>query len=441
MVVRPAFWIVLILFVLSLFFGSAYQDATLFRLSYVWGLLLIGGYLWARVSLYGLKVNRIVRTQRQQVGQIFEERFEVTNQVRMARLWLAVKDASTLPGVGNLRVLTWIGAQQRRSYISYSYLTRRGLFTCGPTLLSSGDLFGMYRQTVEFPGTNTVLVFPYLADIESFPLPPGLLQGGRSLRRRTLEVTPHSAGVREYAPGDALNQIHWPTTARRDQLMVKEFDQDPQADVWIILDAKKSVQVEQTDPRAPVSFFMDRLWWTKGLPEFALPPSTLEYGVSIAGSIAQYYIHRGQAVGFASAGQVYTALSPERGDRQLAKVLETLALIEGEGNLSLFGLVSSLYTQFTRGSVIILVTPAVHSEIIYAVDDLTQRRMYPVVTFIDAHSFGGREIPQAVVEGIQARKVPVISVAKDDHLEKALNWMSPGMGSVSRWWAESTREG
>ena len=49
-------------------------------------------------------------------------------------------------------------------------------------------------------------------------------------------------GVREYVDGDPLNRIHWMSTARRDRLMVKEFELDPQSDVWIFLDAEREVQ-------------------------------------------------------------------------------------------------------------------------------------------------------------------------------------------------------
>ena len=38
-----------------------------------------------------------------------------------------------------------------------------------------------------------------------------------------------------------MRRIHWPTTARRGQLIVKEFEQDPQAEVWIFLDAQQRV--------------------------------------------------------------------------------------------------------------------------------------------------------------------------------------------------------
>ena len=56
---------------------------------------------------------------------------------------------------------------------------------------------------------------------------------------QTTHPTPQAAGVREYSPGDPLSRVHWPTTVRRDKLMVKEFDEDSQSSVWLLLDAQK----------------------------------------------------------------------------------------------------------------------------------------------------------------------------------------------------------
>ena len=47
--------------------------------------------------------------------------------------------------------------------------------------------------------------------------------------------------MREYRPGDAFNRIHWPTTARTNRLMVREFELDPTVDVWIVLDLHSDV--------------------------------------------------------------------------------------------------------------------------------------------------------------------------------------------------------
>ena len=140
-----------------------------------------------------------------------------------------------------------------------------------------------------------------MVHLSFFPFPAGILPGGKALRRKTQEVTPHAAGVREYAPGDSLSRIHWPITVRKDKFMVKEFDQDPQADVWIFLDGEKLVQSKLPDPPQPKLIYS--LWALGQEYHVTLPQDTFEYAVSVAASIAHYFLKRGEAVGLACAGQ------------------------------------------------------------------------------------------------------------------------------------------
>ena len=68
---------------------------------------------------------------------------------------------------------------------------------------------------------------------------PPHLEGSHASPVRTLQTTPLATSVRPYAPGDAMNRIHWKTTARHGEIQVKEFDLEQTADAWIILDLQR----------------------------------------------------------------------------------------------------------------------------------------------------------------------------------------------------------
>jgi uncharacterized protein (DUF58 family) len=278
--------VVFILFIFSLLAGAITGGNIFFRLSYLWIFLFLGAWLWARVSLRGINLKRSARSLRAQVGQIFEERFDVQSNNRLPRLWLEIRDESVLPGSRGSRVLTLIRGHEGRSYLVRTRLVQRGVYTLGPTAMTSGDIFGLFLKNTSTPPQESLLVFPAMVNIMNFPSPPGLLPGGEALRRRTTQITPNAAGVREYAPGDALNRIHWLSTARRDKIMVKEFELDPLADVWIFLDAEHSVQAAL--PHPPPSAQVDDFW--RGFVSIPLAPTTEEYGVSIAASLARYFL-------------------------------------------------------------------------------------------------------------------------------------------------------
>ena len=90
-------------------------------------------------------------------------------------------------------------------------------------MLSSGDPFGLFTRKKAYPADETLVVLPMTVNISTFPPPAGLLPGGKMIRLKTMDVTPHAAGVREYVPGDPMKRMHWKSTARRGHFMVKEF--------------------------------------------------------------------------------------------------------------------------------------------------------------------------------------------------------------------------
>jgi uncharacterized protein (DUF58 family) len=296
-------------------------------------------------------------------------------------------------------------------------LLQRGVYPLGPTSLESGDPFGLFPVERIYPATDTLLVYPLLVDIHDFPNPAGILPGGEALRRRTPQVTPNAAGIREYAPGDSLNRIHWVSTARRNRLMTKEFELDPKAEIWIFLDASETGQASLpfTWPKKT----KEDLWKHKF--EFALPPSTEEYSVSAAASVARYLLHQDRSVGFVSLGQTLAMIPPDRGGRQLGKILESLALLRAEGTLPVWGLVEIQAQHLARGSTIILVTHSVEQEVVIATDFLTRRGLRPIVVLIDAASFNGPAGSEELALALRSMRVPIRVVRRDADLSDALS--------------------
>jgi uncharacterized protein (DUF58 family) len=409
--------VVLTLLALCLLAGITTGGKLYYRLSVFWALLFFGSWFWSLFSLRGLRFQRSARTLRAQVGQIFEERFDVQNENRLPRLWLEIRDESPLPGSDGSRVLTILSGNQGRSYLARARLVQRGVFPLGPTELSSGDLFGLFPVNRKIPARDSLLVYPMMVDVRAFPNPPGLLPGGEALRRRTHQVTPNASGVRDYLTGDPLNRIHWVSTARRGRLIVKEFELDPLADVWVFLDSAKNVQASL--PQAPLDYYAKDFWARSG--KIPLPPSTEEYGVSIAASLVRDYLRRGRAVGLVCAGQHLTLLSPDRGGRQLGKILEALALTRAEGNLPLRALIETQVKHMVRGSTVVIITPSIAREVALGVDFLIQRGLKPIIVLLDAASFGGTPGTDQLAANVKLLGVPYRLVGNGMDLLTALS--------------------
>ncbi|HHY88167.1 MAG TPA: DUF58 domain-containing protein [Chloroflexi bacterium] len=399
--------------------AEAFYRSVPFRVVLLLSGLLVIAWLWALFSMRGLDLERTARVTRHQMGHIFEERFVVINNSRLGKLWVEVIDQSPIPGKQGSRVVSNLGGKQTRSYVSRTLLTRRGAFQLGPTIVRSGDPFGLFLQTQEFGTETTLLVLPMVYELERFASPLGLLPGGRAQHQRTAEATPYAAGVREYVPGDPLNRIHWRTTARKDKLMVKEFEQDPMADVWIFLDAYEAANIGQELEGVDIKE-RDPFWvWTQ-TPEVRLPKNTFEYGVTIAASIASYYLRRGRNVGLVSAGRGLTLLQAERGDRQQVKILETLAFIRSEGRLPLSGVVDAQASHIPRGSTAVLITASTQSTVDVAIEQLLRRDIRPILVLIDPRSFGGRASNREMYERIKGYSIPACHVSYGDNVQEVL---------------------
>lgn len=383
--------------------------------------LALLAWIWTRWVSKNLTLERNSRELRANVGDVFEESFKLANTGRLPAPWIEILNNSTLPAASGSRLFTLVMGRQIRGYTARTWLTRRGSFKLGPTRVVTGDPFGLFTQARIFQPKDVLIVFPMIHEIRSFPMPHGLLTGGQVIRQKSSDITPHAAGVREYVHGDAMKRIHWSTTAHRNKLMVKEFEQDPQAEIWIYLDLQKKSHAQKAYRHE--AMLIQEMIFTK-LPKISLPPSTLEYSVSIAASLAHYFVWQRRAVGYASAGQTLHVLPADRSERQEAKILETLAFVEADGDLSIAGLVSMQAALLPQGSSVILITPTVRPDLLQAVDDLLFRSISPIVVLLDAATFNGLAGTDKLLASLHERRIPVVKIECDANLSQTLSGIS-----------------
>src|SRR5216683_5968440 len=304
-------WLVLLVLALSTGWNAVWV------LVYSLGLVVAGSALWANWNVSGLELRRRHRVTRVQVGDPFVEQVVLEALPGAGqwwpRLWLEVHDASDFPEHHLDGVLS-LGPVAHKAWELRSICTRRGRFSLGPVWVTSGDPFGIFRSSRKLTDGANVVVYPRAVPLPYFGRVPGELPGGSLQGVRVPFNTPNFNSVREYRPGDAFNRIHWPTTARTTRLMVREFELDPTADVWIVLDLNIDVQAG------------------------AGVESTEEYAVTATASLARHLLDQGRAVGLVSQ----TATLPaDRGPRQVERILEVLALVQATSRLSLSAMLSA----------------------------------------------------------------------------------------------------
>jgi uncharacterized protein (DUF58 family) len=293
--------------------------------------------------------------------------------------------------------------------------TQRGQFMLGPMTLTSGDPFGLFQFPRHIAATSSILVYPATVPVYQFAAPLGALSGGQAVRKRTYEVTTNASGVRDYAPGDSLNRIHWKSTARRNRLLVKEFELDPLGDVWIFLDLSRESLVKRPHNWAGETYRL-----RQGV---TLPPSTEEYGVTIAASIAQYFIAQNRTVGFLSYTPYRDYISPDRGERQLTRILEVLATARSETEIGMHEMLAIEGPHLTRGTTLIVISSS--TQVSWATEAHVQsRRGISVIgVMIDPSSFGlGGVQFSDMRNNVEMADVLVYPVRQEDDLTAALSY-------------------
>jgi uncharacterized protein (DUF58 family) len=413
--------IILALLALSLVGALVTGRDLFFNLLYLWLAVIVIAAVWTWTGINRIRIGRHTRALRAQVGRPMEERLSVRNTSAVPKLWLEVRDQSDLPGHEASLVVDSLGPNRERVWVVRTMCRERGRFRLGPLALTSGDPFGLFQITRSVPQTTNIVVYPMTVELPEFTLPLGPMPGGDALRRRTHYVTANAAGVRDYAPGDSFNRIHWPSTARRDRLIVKEFELDPLSDIWLFLDGYGDAQASlvSAEPAAPVPTPLSVL---PGHSEpVRLPPSTEEYAVSITASLAQYFIRRDRTVGLVTYGRTRDVVQPDRGERQLTKMLETLAMFRAQGRMHLSNSLLLESHQLPRWATLILVTAAWDMQWVVTAQSLKRHGMRVVAVLLDAATFGGTNQEPGTVEALWASGIPVLRVKNGDNLVNALS--------------------
>jgi len=396
-----------------------------YNLTYLIAAIIVLSYLWTWTSIRWVHVTRYLWAKKAEVGRTSEERFMVRNTSLLPKLWLEIRDHSDLPDHQASQVLNSFGARKERGWTVRTLCRQRGRFTLGPVTLTTGDPFGLFKMQRELSQTSTIIVYPAIVELTAFATPTGHLPGGEALRRRTHYITSNVRGVRDYAPGDSFNRIHWPSTARRGQLIVKEFELDPLADVWLFLDMDRAAQAELEwkpvlETREPA------LLWTKR-PGLELAPSTEEYGATITASLAKHFIVRNRAVGLITYAQQREVIPADRGQRQLSKILETLAVIKGTGRIPLAQVLAAEGMHLVRGTTVIVITSSPDKNWVAASRHLEQRGLRVIAVLIARDSFGGERGMEEVTAELAAGGAPTYVVREGDDLAEALSQRAWGV--------------
>ena len=270
---------------------------------------------------------------------------------------------------------------------------RRGRYVVEQARATIDDPFGLARAEVDLASGGSLLVYPRLVALDRLFSESGAhAQDGRKLLlRRPAGFDLHS--VREYEQGESLRKVHWRTTARRGQLMVKELEDAPRDEIAVILDAD----------------------------ETAVAGESFDVQVRAAGSILRAHASHGRRALLAvnSARQPSVRVSSLDGDWLGALAL--LAEAEPDGTRPVVELLTRESGPASRAVETVVVTAKVSGALATRLVRRALAGQGVSVVWIDAPSFAGR--PTAVepeLLRLQAAGIAVAVLRRGDSLAAAL---------------------
>ena len=390
------FYMVLALAGVTLYTGMSTGFGLFYKLLWILGLTTAVSFVWTWLGVAWLEVTVDRRTRRAHVGETLEERITVKNVGRFPKPPLEVDDITDLPGYSSGLVVS-LPREEARTWRTAIPARKRGVYTLGPVRAVSTDVFGLFRRERRFGGADPIVIYPRIHEVPSFQIPTAHLSGDNTTRKRSHDLTPHAASVREYAFGDSISRVHWNSTARLGKLMSKEFDLDRSGDIWILVDLHRDVQAGE------------------------LEESTDEYAVSIAASLARRYLDSGLPIGLVAYGDQRFFLPPETGSAHFDRILELLAMSKAEGNTNLSNVLTAEETAFAYNAALVVITPSHRSDWPTALRALARRRVRVAVILLDSNSFGGYFDTTAALPLLEEAGLPTYLVRKGDHIPAALS--------------------
>ena len=403
-----------ILAIFSLLAGLFTGRANIFNIAFLIAAVMVLSLVWTWISLRGIALRRTTRTRRSQVGRVFQESFGVRKTGVIPKLWLEIRDHSNLPGHHASHVVPSLVGGREYTWQVETVCAIRGEFQLGPMTVVSGDPFGLFHSPRRVGATDRLIVYPMTVELNRVILPVGFLSGGDAQRQLTHQITTNASSIRDYVSGDSMNRIHWRSTARTGNIMVKEFELDPLVDIWLFNDFSAQSLCEGPNLRR----------FEQGghiIPGSArIPASTEEYGVIIAASLAKHFLDDERVVGYAAYTPYRQVFQPERGSRQLTRILEALAAARSTSTHTLKDILSLETHLFTRGTTLLIITASVDQDWINEAQVLQRRGIRLICVYINPQTFSAKRDSNAVRGMLQLAKIPTITISKDDDLAVAL---------------------
>lgn len=249
---REAYIYMLILMVLCLGALLGHSNMLLLVFGLMAGPFVLGGQVTLLV-LNRLSVSRQL-PDHAVVGQPFLVRVRLENRKPLLSAWMIVAADQVTNRREKLQpavLFTRVPPRQERSAAYRIEPAERGRFQFGPLRVTCGFPLGLVQRSFALGETQSLTVYPRIGQLTP-AWHARFSRGSQASDRapaRTGVFDEEFQRLREYRGGDNPRAIHWRTTARRNELMVREYQHHRDPEIWLVLDLWQPARPSDEDRR------------------------------------------------------------------------------------------------------------------------------------------------------------------------------------------------
>lgn len=299
---------------------------------------LVVGLAWPHWLVGRLSVTRR-GPERAEEGESITFQVDVRNHGFLPRFMVELIDhlpfvgaAAGAPqaGASMLGMIGYVPGRSTRRFAMPLVCEKRGYYRLGPVGLASSFPLGLAEARQQRnEGVHSLTVYPAVFPIVSLSLrgaPSQIHRGGYLLPEGSGAA--EFSGLREYRLGDNPRHIHWPTTARMNELMVKQFEPLASACLYIALDLAAGSNVGQGRH------------------------ATLEYAARIAASVARFSCYNNIRTRMVGAGARQVEVDVGSGALQYQRILDELAIVDSDGSRPYASVLEEIATRAIDGETV-----------------------------------------------------------------------------------------
>src|SRR5579875_714911 len=305
--------------------GLAIRETDLMRIGILLLMLPLLSALIASRARYRLACTRQMVPRRIQMGQTAEARLRLSNVSRLRTGLLLAEDATPYALGSRPRfVLEAIEPGGSRDLSHKIRLTQRGKYTVGPLEVRVADAFGLVEIGRSFATRSSLVVTPEITALPRVDIAGNRLGDGESGMRTVAAAGEDDIAPRAYRDGDELRRVHWRSTARYGELMVRREEQQWHNRARLLIDTRRLAHAGSG------------------------PASSFEYAVSAAASIGVHAARSGLA------GHLLTDSGPLAGPAMFEDVLlDALSVVTLSRNVDFARATTALST--IEGGLLVLI--------------------------------------------------------------------------------------